>query len=124
MQQESVPLLEGCYTLFITSNTSSDRKNFENLSCSACRKIMWAGRSEWTYQEKRNKLSMENNLWLYLFFSIMCVLQQIEVAQMKRRQPIKVPAILFGGKLIFPVTQLKSFHNILNDGRAFAQQHK
>lgn len=30
----------------------------------------------------------------------MCILQQTEVPQMKRRQPVKVPAVLFGRKLI------------------------
>lgn len=59
-------------------------------------------------------------------FSSACmyILQQIEVPQMKRRQPVKLFAVLFGRKLIFPVTQFKSVHSILNDDRAFAQQHK
>lgn len=53
-----------------------------------------------------------------------CILQQIEVLQMRRRQPVKVSAVLFGSKLISPVTQFKNVHSILNNGRAFAQQHK
>lgn len=59
-----------------------------------------------------------------LFFSAhMYILQQIEVPQMKRRQSVKLFAVLFGRKLISPVSQFKSVHSILNDDRAFAQQH-
>lgn len=58
------------------------------------------------------------------FSACMYILEQIEVPQMKRKQPVKLFAVLLGRKLISPITQFKSVHSILNDDRAFAQQHK